>query len=82
LTLARELTPQLILLDVMMPGRDGWTALGQLREHPQTQHIPIIVCSIVSQRELALALGAVAFLRKPVSREDLLAALNHWVDSQ
>ncbi len=76
LALASETAPLAILLDVMMPERDGWTVLGQLREHPHTHDIPVIVCSIVSQEQLALALGAAQFLRKPVSRQALLDALD------
>ncbi len=79
LGLVLESLPQAIVLDVMMPHKDGWTLLGQLREHPATAHIPVIVCSILPQEQLALALGAAEFLRKPVSREDLLAALGRQV---
>jgi CheY-like chemotaxis protein len=73
---ALELTPQLIVLDVMMPGQDGWALLGQLREHPQTDHIPVIVSTILPQEELALDLGAADFIRKPVSQAVLLSALD------
>ena len=79
LELAAELGPAAVLLDVMMPGRDGWTLLGQLREHPKTGHIPVIVCTILSQRELALALGAAGFIRKPVKRAELLSMLGQLV---
>jgi len=75
-TMAAELEPAAILLDVMLPERDGWTLLGQLREHPQTERIPVVVCTILSQRELALALGAAGFIRKPVKRAELLATLD------
>lgn len=76
LALALELEPQFIVLDVMMPGQDGWAVLGQLREHPQTGHIPIIVSTILPQEELALDLGAADFIRKPVSQTALLSALD------
>jgi CheY-like chemotaxis protein len=76
LALALELMPQLIVLDVMMPGQDGWALLGQLREHPQTDHIPVIVSTILPQEELALDLGAADFIRKPVSQTALLSALD------
>jgi CheY-like chemotaxis protein len=76
LALALELTPHLIVLDVMMPGQDGWALLGQLREHPQTEHIPVIVSTILPQEELALDLGAAGFMRKPVSQAALLSALD------
>jgi len=73
---AEELGPQVILLDVMLPGIDGWELLGRLREHPKTRAIPVIACTILPQEQLALTLGAAAFLRKPISREALLAALD------
>ncbi len=73
---ARRVAPQVIVLDVMMPHVDGWELLGRLRENPHTQDTPIIVHTILAQRDLALLLGADAFLRKPVSRADFLAALD------
>jgi CheY-like chemotaxis protein len=76
LRLAEELLPQIILVDVMMPQVDGWEVLGQLRQHPLTAHVPIVVHTILAQEELALSLGASAFLRKPVTRQDFLTALD------
>ena len=76
LTLAAELAPKIIILDVMLPGMDGWEVLGRLREHPATRAIPVIVCTILPQERLALTLGAAAFLRKPVTRSDLLNTLH------
>jgi CheY-like chemotaxis protein len=66
----------IIVLDVMMPRVDGWQILGQLRQHPLTSHIPIIVCTILAQEELALALGASRFVRKPLTQQAFLEALN------
>jgi CheY-like chemotaxis protein len=74
--LAQELSPQIIVLDIMMPQVDGWKVLGRLQHHPLTGHIPIIVCTILAQEELALSQGACGFLRKPVTQETLLAALD------
>lgn len=79
LSLAKEFSPQIILLDVMMPQVDGWEVLGRLRQHPLTRQIPIIVCTILAQEELALSLGASGFVRKPVTRQAFLAALEHQV---
>ncbi len=76
LALAREITPKVIVLDVMLPGMDGWEVLGRLREHPATRKVPVIVTTILPHNQLALTLGAAAFLRKPVSREALLEALD------
>jgi CheY-like chemotaxis protein len=73
--LAQDLQPDVILLDIMMPEHDGWEILGQLRVHPQTRSIPVFVCSILAQEELALALGAAQFVRKPVNQSALLMAL-------
>ena len=73
---ATTAAPAVILLDVMLPGMDGWEMLGRLREHPTTRHIPIIVCTILPQERLAQSLGAAAFLRKPISQPALLAALD------
>lgn len=75
--LAQTLAPQLIVLDVMMPAMDGWEMLGWLRQNPLTERIPIIVCTIMAQEELALALGASELVRKPVTRRSFLAALDH-----
>ncbi len=77
--LAEQLLPQIIVLDVMMPKVDGWEVLGRLQQHPLTNHIPIVVCTILAQEELALSLGASAFLRKPASRQAFLKALDQQV---
>jgi CheY-like chemotaxis protein len=77
---AAALAPDVVVLDVMLPGIDGWELLGRLREHPQTSCVPVVVCTILPQESLALTLGAAAFLRKPVSREALLSALDQVAD--
>lgn len=68
--------PQIILLDIMMPKDNGWIVLGRLRQHPLTSEIPVIICTILPQEKLALSLGASAFLKKPVSRQDFLSTLD------
>ena len=78
--LAEACQPRAILLDIMMPGLDGWELLERLREHPQTGDVPVIVCSIVPQENLARLLGAADYIRKPVTRRSLLAALDRHVD--
>ncbi|NLG51606.1 MAG: response regulator [Chloroflexi bacterium] len=77
LALAEELRPPVIVLDVMMPDQDGWSLLEQLREHPATQSSAVVVCTILAQDQLAWALGAADFIRKPVRREQFLAVLDH-----
>ncbi|MBC7237424.1 MAG: response regulator [Chloroflexi bacterium] len=76
---AMELRPQLIVLDVMMPDIDGWALLKQLREEPLTSRIPIIVCTVLPQRDLALSLGASDFIQKPTTGQEFRAALERQI---
>ncbi len=78
-SLAVQIKPQVILLDVMMPGMDGWKILGRLRQHPKTEQIAVVICTIFPQERLALSLGASGFLKKPVSRQDLLDQLDRQI---
>lgn len=64
-----------ILLDLMMPDQDGWDMLQRLRNQAHTQHIPIVICSVLKQKNLALSLGAAAFIEKPITETSLLATL-------
>lgn len=75
LQLAQELAPDAIVLDVMMPGMDGWELLQILHTRPQTAAIPVMICSVFNDPELAYSLGASLFLPKPISREGILTAL-------
>jgi signal transduction histidine kinase/CheY-like chemotaxis protein len=75
LSLARELRPQVITLDVMMPGMDGWAVLAALKAAPDLADIPVVMLTIVEDRNLGYALGAADYLTKPLDRERLLAAL-------
>ncbi len=75
LGLARSLAPDVILLDVMMPGIDGWEVLQRLRNSPETAQIPVVICSIFNDPRLAYSLGASGLLTKPVKREDLYEVL-------
>jgi CheY-like chemotaxis protein len=79
LATAIELQPAIIVLDVMMPGIDGWDLLMQLRNHIQTAAIPVVVCTVLPHGELALSLGAADFIRKPVTRESFRAALERGI---
>jgi len=76
LRLVQESAPDIIVLDVMMPQQDGWEVLQRLQIKESTSHIPVIVCSVFDDPELAYSLGATEFLAKPVSRSRLLAALS------
>jgi DNA-binding response OmpR family regulator len=67
--------PDLVLLDIMMPGRDGFAVCRDLKQHPRWAGIPVILLSAKGQesdRERGLALGAADFLTKPYSPADLL----------
>ncbi len=75
LQLAMERRPDAITLDVMMPNVDGWQVLRELTTNPQTRSIPILVCSVLNEPELALSLGARAFMKKPVDRLELVTTL-------
>jgi len=75
LRLVRELLPDAVILDVMMRGIDGWQVLQSLKTDPATRHIPVILCSVLDEGELARTVGADLYLRKPVSQTALLAAL-------
>jgi CheY-like chemotaxis protein len=75
LPLAQQLQPDLITLDLMMPKRDGWEVLQSLKADPATAHIPVVVCSVWEEPELAVSLGAAGFLAKPIKQKDLLEAL-------
>ena len=72
---AEQLAPAAILLDILLPGLDGWEVLRQLRAGSTTSQIPVMVITIVDNAALGLALGAADYLVKPVSRETLLGAL-------
>jgi CheY-like chemotaxis protein len=70
-----EIYPDIIVLDVMLPKVDGWELLSHLHNHPTTRSIPVIVCSVVRDPELAMALGAIKYLPKPIRRQQFLETL-------
>lgn len=70
--------PAVIVLDVMMPREDGWEMLRKLRSEEDTRQIPVIICSVLNERELALTLGARNYLPKPVTQRALLKVLSPW----
>jgi signal transduction histidine kinase/CheY-like chemotaxis protein len=75
LRLAVEIIPDVITLDIMMPGMDGWSVLSQLKAHPALAGIPVVVLTIVDDRNLGFALGAADYLTKPIDRERLAEVL-------
>ena len=71
----RRTRPDAVLLDIRLPGIDGWAVLRTLKAEQETRDIPVIVVSIVDEQARGAALGAAAYLVKPVGRDDLSAAL-------
>ena len=80
LAVAEESLPDIILLDVLLQDLDGWELLGRFRAHPRLCDRPVIVCTILPQRDLALSLGAAGFLSKPLSQRQLLSVLDAQAD--
>ncbi len=78
LRMAQELVPDVITLDVMMPEMDGWAVLNTLKTHPQLNHIPVVMVTIVDDKNLGYALGATEYLTKPIDRDRLSDILRHY----
>jgi CheY-like chemotaxis protein len=72
---ASQLQPDVITLDMIMPGKGGWMILSELKANPATARIPVVVVSILDDKSGALAMGAAECLVKPVSKEILVKAL-------
>ncbi len=72
---AETIRPALITLDIMMPGIDGWAVLAALKQKPETRDIPVIVVTLVDNKPMALALGAVDYIAKPFDRDKIIQLL-------
>ncbi len=79
---AQQLQPDAITLDVLMPGSSGFETLAALRKNPETANIPIIVVSIVDQKQVGFALGAADYLIKPIRKSVLLETIRKHVPYQ
>ena len=75
LRLVRELRPAAVTLDIMMPDLDGWTVLAAIKGDPALASIPVVLMSIVDQKNRGYALGAADYLVKPVDRTKLVETL-------
>ena len=75
LRLVRELRPAAVTLDIMMPDLDGWTVLAAIKGDPALASIPVVLMSIVDQKNRGYALGAADYLVKPVDRAKLVETL-------
>jgi signal transduction histidine kinase/CheY-like chemotaxis protein len=78
---AEQLRPDAITLDVLMPGSNGFETLAALRKNPETANIPVIILSIVDQKQVGFALGATDYLVKPVRKPALLEVIRRHVPS-
>jgi DNA-binding response OmpR family regulator len=75
MVLARKYHPFAITLDIVMPGKDGWDILDELKKDLQTEGIPVICISTSDNRELGLALGVFEYLVKPIEKDQLINEL-------
>ena len=78
LRLAREVRPDAITLDIIMPDLDGWTVLRTLKGDPELRDIPVILLTILRDADLGYALGAADFLTKPIETETLVRLLRRY----
>jgi PAS domain S-box-containing protein len=75
IAMARRIEPDAITLDLLLPDRNGWRVLDDLRSMPETSRVPVIVVSVLDKDPRAIRRGAAEYLQKPLSREVLLRAL-------
>jgi PAS domain S-box-containing protein len=80
-SMAHELRPSVITLDIMLPKKDGWKVLCELKSDPDTRAIPVVIVSITDDRQLGFTLGATDFLMKPVDKDGLSAVLERAMTS-
>jgi len=76
--LAKKLQPHAITLDVMMPGMDGWEVLSKLKADPHLSSVPVIMLTIVEDKEMGYSLGASDYLLKPINRDQLAKVLQKY----
>ena len=76
-SLLGESLPDLVVLDLLLPGMDGWEFLSRLKSEPGLSKIPVVISSIVAENARGIALGASVVLQKPVTMGDLSGALSH-----
>ncbi len=75
IAVAREHRPDAIILDIIMPHQDGWSVLRTLKSDPELCTIPVILATILADRELGLSLGAVEYLTKPIDTDKLIRTI-------
>ncbi|QFR32556.1 response regulator [Ancylobacter sp. TS-1] len=78
LNMMRHEPPDIVTLDVMMPKIDGWSVLGIMKSEPALEHIPVIMLTIVDDRNLGYSLGASEYMTKPIDRQRLIALIHKF----
>lgn len=78
LELARAVKPSVIVLDVMMPGMDGWAVLSVLKSDPALHSIPVILATMIEDKQMGFALGAQEYLTKPVEKDRLISVIRRY----
>src|SRR5439155_5206062 len=78
LRMARELKPEAVTLDILLPEIDGWEVLSRLKDDETTRNIPVVVGSMVDKHALGRALGAIDYFVKPVDTRALLSRLGQY----
>ena len=79
ISLARDLKPDVITLDILMPEMDGWSVLRTLKADPQVSYIPVIMASILDEKNKGFSLGAADFLSKPIQKEYLMKSIRNLI---
>ena len=79
--LARQIQPAAVILDVVMPGMDGWSVLNQFKSDPTLSDVPVIMATILQDRNMGFALGVSDYLTKPIERERLLSVIRRYCPS-
>jgi signal transduction histidine kinase/CheY-like chemotaxis protein len=82
LRMARELIPDLITLDVLMDGMDGWKVLAELKRDPLLSDIPVVMLTVTDKENRGMAWGVAEYLRKPSDRSELTAVLGKYLDRE
>ncbi len=78
LRMAKEQRPDVITLDVMMPDMDGWAVLSALKSDPELHSVPVIMLTMLDQKEMGYALGVSDYMMKPIDRDRLISILKKY----
>lgn len=79
---AREMHPEAITLDLLMPGIDGWSVLTQLKADPDLANIPVVIVTILDDRDMGYTLGAADYLTKPIDQQRLVSIIRRYCEKR